>query len=50
VEICETLLRYDEYWNAAANEGDVFWKEEEAGDYFDACYSFIPAIFIYIIL
>ncbi|MBD2294649.1 DUF1517 domain-containing protein [Anabaena sphaerica FACHB-251] len=33
VEICETLLRYDEYWLSAANEGDVFWSEGEAGDY-----------------
>ncbi|MEA5576428.1 DUF1517 domain-containing protein [Anabaena sp. UHCC 0451] len=33
VEICETLLRYDEYWLSAANEGDVFWDEGEAGDY-----------------
>jgi uncharacterized membrane protein len=33
VEICETLLRYDEYWLSEANEGDVFWNEGEAGDY-----------------
>ena len=33
VELCETLLRYDEYWLSAANEGDVFWDEGEAGDY-----------------
>ncbi|HLP87374.1 MAG TPA: DUF1517 domain-containing protein [Nostocaceae cyanobacterium] len=33
VDICETLLRYDEDWTAAANEGDVFWNEGEAGDY-----------------
>ncbi|MCC5637212.1 DUF1517 domain-containing protein [Nostoc sp. CHAB 5844] len=33
VELCETLLRYDEYWMSAANEGDVFWSEGEAGDY-----------------
>ena len=33
VEICETLLRYDQYWLSAANEGDVFWNEGEAGDY-----------------
>ncbi|TAF08935.1 MAG: DUF1517 domain-containing protein [Nostocales cyanobacterium] len=33
VEICETLLRYDEYWLSAANEGDIFWDEGEAGDY-----------------
>lgn len=33
VEICETLLRYDQDWLSAANEGDVFWNEGEAGDY-----------------
>jgi uncharacterized membrane protein len=33
VEICENLLRSDEYWLSAANEGDVFWDEGEAGDY-----------------
>ncbi|MBD2386317.1 DUF1517 domain-containing protein [Cylindrospermum sp. FACHB-282] len=33
VEIGETLLRFDEYWFSAANEGDVFWDEGEAGDY-----------------
>jgi len=33
VELCETLLRYDEYWTSAANEGDVLWSEGEAGDY-----------------
>ncbi|GAB1538497.1 DUF1517 domain-containing protein [Scytonema sp. NUACC21] len=33
VEIAENLLQYDEYWQAAANEGDVFWSEGEAGDY-----------------
>jgi len=33
VEICENLLQYDTYWQSAANEGDVFWKEGEAGDY-----------------
>ena len=33
VTICETLLQYDEYWMSAANEGDVFWNEGEAGDY-----------------
>jgi uncharacterized membrane protein len=25
--------KYDEYWFAAANEGDVFWNQGEAGDY-----------------
>ncbi|HLO87240.1 MAG TPA: DUF1517 domain-containing protein [Nostocaceae cyanobacterium] len=33
VEICETLLQHDDYWLSAANEGDVFWDEGEAGDY-----------------
>lgn len=33
VEICQSLLQYDVYWQSAANEGDVFWDEGEAGDY-----------------
>jgi uncharacterized membrane protein len=33
VELCQTLLQYDEYWLSAANEGEVFWNEGEAGDY-----------------
>jgi hypothetical protein len=33
VEICQNLLQYDIYWQSAANEGDVFWDEGEAGDY-----------------
>ncbi|MBR8836083.1 MAG: DUF1517 domain-containing protein [Stigonema ocellatum SAG 48.90 = DSM 106950] len=33
VEISQTLLQYDEYWLSAANEGDVFWNEGEAGDF-----------------
>jgi uncharacterized membrane protein len=33
VEICQSLLQYDTYWRSAANEGDVFWHEGEAGDY-----------------
>ena len=33
VSICESLLQYDESWMSAANEGDVFYKEGEAGDY-----------------
>lgn len=33
VEICESLLRYDTYWQSAANQGDAFWNEAEAGDY-----------------
>lgn len=32
VEICQSLLQYDTYWQSAANEGNVFWNEGEAGD------------------
>lgn len=32
-EICQNLLQYDIYWQSAANEGDVFWDQGEAGDY-----------------
>jgi uncharacterized membrane protein len=38
-ELCETLLRFDEYWFSAANEGDVFWDEGEAGDYFNELFN-----------
>lgn len=33
VQLCQSLLDYDLYWRSAANEGDVFWAEGEAGDY-----------------
>ncbi|MBW4650010.1 MAG: DUF1517 domain-containing protein [Kastovskya adunca ATA6-11-RM4] len=33
VDICQNLLQVDTYWQAAGNEGDVFWDEGEAGDY-----------------
>jgi len=33
VEICQSLLQYDSYWQSAANEGDMFWDEGEAGNY-----------------
>lgn len=39
VEICETLIRYDESWSSASNEGDVFFKEGDAGDYFDELFT-----------
>lgn len=35
VEICQNLLQYDTYWKSAANEGNVFWNEGEAGDEFN---------------
>lgn len=34
VNICESLLQYDSYWQSAGNEGDVFWDEGDAGDFF----------------
>jgi hypothetical protein len=33
VDICQKLLEMSAYWQSAANEGDVFWDEGEAGDY-----------------
>ncbi len=33
VDICQNLLQMNVYWQSAANEGDVFWDEGEAGDY-----------------
>ncbi len=33
VEVCQNLLQMKTYWQAAANEGDVFWDEGQAGDY-----------------
>ncbi len=33
VEICQTLLQNDVYWRSAANEGDVFFDEGDAGGY-----------------
>lgn len=35
VEICQSLLQHDDYWLSASNEGDVFWEEGAAGDYFN---------------
>lgn len=33
VSVCEGLLQYKNYWQSAANEGDVFWEEGDAGDF-----------------
>ncbi|RMF21495.1 MAG: DUF1517 domain-containing protein [Cyanobacteria bacterium J083] len=33
VKICQNLLQLRDYWQSAANEGDVFWDELEAEDY-----------------
>ncbi|MDJ0658739.1 MAG: DUF1517 domain-containing protein [Crocosphaera sp.] len=34
VQICQNLLQMNLYWQSAANEGDFFWQEGDAGDYF----------------
>ncbi|NEN92044.1 MAG: DUF1517 domain-containing protein [Okeania sp. SIO3H1] len=39
VEVCQSLLQYDTYWQSAANEGDVIWNEGEAGDFFDELFT-----------
>lgn len=33
VDICQHLLQFNLYWQSAANEGEVFWDEGEAGDF-----------------
>jgi hypothetical protein len=33
VNICQSLLKLKLHWESAANEGEVFWKEGEAGDF-----------------
>jgi hypothetical protein len=33
VSLTQELLQMSSYWQSAANEGDVFWDEGEAGDY-----------------
>jgi uncharacterized membrane protein len=38
-EICQSLLRYDTYWQAAANEGEVFWDEGEAADFINQIFT-----------
>lgn len=39
VEICQGLLQWETYWQAAANEGEVFWEEEAAGDYVEELFT-----------
>ena len=39
VEICQNILQMNAYWQSAANEGNVFWNEGEAGDYFTELYT-----------
>jgi hypothetical protein len=39
VDICQHLIQMQCNWQAAANEGDVFWDEGEAGDYITALFT-----------
>lgn len=38
-EICQSLLQYDVYWQSAANEGNIFWDEGEAGDFVEELFT-----------
>lgn len=39
VELCQTLLQHEEYWQTGANEGDVFWDEDDAADCVDELFT-----------
>ncbi len=39
VDICQSLLQYDIYWQSASNEGDVIWNEGDAADYFNELFT-----------
>ena len=39
VSVCQSLLQLNLYWQSAANEGDVFWSEEDAGDYVEELFT-----------
>lgn len=39
VNVCQSLLQYQNYWNSASNEGDVVWNEGEAGDYVEELFT-----------
>ncbi len=39
VEVCQSLLQNDLYWRSAANEGEVFWDEGEAGDFVEELFT-----------
>lgn len=39
VDICQALQDADLYWRSAANEGDVFWNEGEAGDFVEELFT-----------
>lgn len=39
VNVCQSLLQYQNFWRSASNEGDVFWDEGEAGDYVEELFT-----------
>lgn len=39
VQVCQSLLQYDTYWQSGSNEGDVVWNEGEAADYFNELFT-----------
>lgn len=39
VNVCKSLLQYDTYWRSVFNEGDIFWEEGLAGDYFNQLFT-----------
>lgn len=39
VDVCQALLQYDDHWSSVHNEGDVFWQEGEAGDFFNELFT-----------
>jgi hypothetical protein len=39
VTICQALLQQSSYWYAAANEGEVFWRSGQAGDFFNELFT-----------
>lgn len=39
VTVCQSLLQMNTYWQSAANEGDMFWNEAEAGDFVEELFT-----------
>ncbi|WP_036480915.1 DUF1517 domain-containing protein [Myxosarcina sp. GI1] len=39
VTVCQNLLQMNTYWQAAGNEGDVFWNEGDAADYINELFT-----------
>ncbi len=37
--VCHSLLQSDVYWQSAANEGNVFWDEGEAGNFINELFT-----------